>query len=34
MFWPLIWCAAILIFGAICLRYLAWRRHTDQSGVE
>jgi len=34
MFWPLIWCAVILILGAICLRYAAWRRHTDQSGAE
>ena len=34
MFWPLIWCAVILIFGAICLRYAAWRRHADQSGAE
>jgi hypothetical protein len=34
LFWPLMWCAIMLIFGAICLRYAAWRRHTDQSGVE
>ena len=34
MFWPLIWCAVILIFGAICLRYARWRRHTDPSGAE
>jgi len=34
MFWPLIWCAAILVLGAVCLRYGAWRRHTGQSGVE
>jgi len=34
MFWPLIWCAAILIFGAISLRYAAWRGHSGPSGVE
>jgi hypothetical protein len=34
MFWPLIWCAVILIFGAIGLRYAAWRGHSGPSGVE
>jgi len=34
MFWPLIACAAILICGAMALRYLAWQRHSDPSGTE
>jgi hypothetical protein len=33
MFWPLIWCAVILVLSAICFRYAA-SRHTGQSGVE
>jgi hypothetical protein len=34
MFWPLLWCAVMLLLGALCLRLIAWSRHTDQSGVE
>lgn len=34
MFWPLIWCAAIALLGAVCLRYLNWRRETNRSGLE
>ena len=34
MFWPLIWCAVIALLGAVYLRWQAWRRETNRSGLD